>query len=382
MSMASIKSFLTLVAVTSVMTSTAALASEVKRAPAGYSAEGGAIETVTLTNKAGLSARVLTYGATLQSVMAPDRDGKFADVLLGYDKAEDYVNHPNFFGVTVGRFANRIAGGRFTLDGKSYQLPLNDKVNSLHGGTKGFDKHLWKILSMKDGPTASVVLALTSADGDQGYPGKVDATVTYSLDEAGALTIAFEAKTDKPTVINMTNHAIFNLNGEGSPLGATFHKLTIPAAAFTPVDAKLIPTGELKPVAGTVFDFRQPRVVADGIRDGNDQQIRYGQGYDHNFALDKGLTATPQLSARLEDPASGRVLEVLSTEPGVQFYTGNFLDGTYVGKKGHLYRMGDGIALEPQKFPDSPNKPSFVSPRVDPGKPYRHTMIYRFSTVR
>lgn len=382
MSMASIKSFLTLVAVTSVMTSTAALASEVKRAPAGYSAEGGAIETVTLTNKAGLSARVLTYGATLQSVMAPDRDGKFADVLLGYDKAEDYVNHPNFFGVTVGRFANRIAGGRFTLDGKSYQLPLNDKVNSLHGGTKGFDKHLWKILSMKDGPTASVVLALTSADGDQGYPGKVEATVTYSLDEAGALTIAFEAKTDKPTVINMTNHAIFNLNGEGSPLGATFHKLTIPAAAFTPVDAKLIPTGELKPVAGTVFDFRQPRVVADGIRDGNDQQIRYGQGYDHNFALDKGLTATPQLSARLEDPASGRVLEVLSTEPGVQFYTGNFLDGTYVGKKGHLYRMGDGIALEPQKFPDSPNKPSFVSPRVDPGKPYRHTMIYRFSTVR
>lgn len=382
MSMASIKSFLTLVAVTSVMTSTAALASEVKRAPAGYSAEGGAIETVTLTNKAGLSARVLTYGATLQSVMAPDRDGKFADVLLGYDKAEDYVNHPNFFGVTVGRFANRIAGGRFTLDGKSYQLPLNDKVNSLHGGTKGFDKHLWKIVSMKDGPTASVVLALTSADGDQGYPGKVEATVTYSLDEAGALTIAFEAKTDKPTVINMTNHAIFNLNGEGSPLGATFHKLTIPAAAFTPVDAKLIPTGELKPVAGTVFDFRQPRVVADGIRDGNDQQIRYGQGYDHNFALDKGLTATPQLSARLEDPASGRVLEVLSTEPGVQFYTGNFLDGTYVGKKGHLYRMGDGIALEPQKFPDSPNKPSFVSPRIDPGKPYRHTMIYRFSTVR
>ncbi|GAA3254341.1 galactose mutarotase [Sphingomonas yabuuchiae] len=380
--MASIKSFLTLVAVTSAMTSTAALASEAKRAPAGYATEGGAIETVTLTNKAGLSARVLTYGATLQSVMAPDRDGKLADVLLGYDKAEDYVNHPNFFGVTVGRFANRIGGGRFTLDGKSYQLPLNDKVNSLHGGTKGFDKNLWKIVSMKDGATASVVMALTSADGDQGYPGKVDATVTYSLDEAGSLTIAFEAKTDKPTVINMTNHAIFNLNGEGSPLGATFHKLTIPAAAFTPVDAKLIPTGELKPVAGTVFDFRAARVVADGIRDGNDQQIRYGQGYDHNFALDKGLTATPQLSARLEDPASGRVLEVLSTEPGVQFYTGNFLDGTYVGKKGHLYRMGDGIALEPQKFPDSPNKPSFVSPRVDPGKPYRHTMIYRFSTVR
>ncbi|MBN3537136.1 galactose mutarotase [Sphingomonas pseudosanguinis] len=382
MSRASIKSFLTLVAVTSVMTSTAALASEAKRTPAGQLADGAAIEAVTLTNKAGLSARVLTYGATLQSVMAPDRNGKTADVLLGYDKADDYVNHPNFFGVTVGRYANRIAGGRFALDGRSYQLTLNDKTNSLHGGTKGFDKQLWRIVSMKDGPTASVVMALTSPDGDQGYPGKVDATVTYSLDEAGALTIAFAANTDKPTVINMTNHAIFNLNGEGSPLGATYHKLTIPAAAYTPVDAKLIPTGERTPVAGTVFDFRQPRVVADGIRDGNDQQIRYGQGYDHNFALDKGLTATPQLAARLEDPASGRVLEVLSTEPGVQFYTGNFLDGTYVGKKGHLYRMGDGIALEPQKFPDSPNKPDFVSARVDPGKPYRHTMIYRFSTVR
>ncbi len=382
MSRASIKSFLTLVAVTSIMTSTAALASEAKRTPAGQLADGAAIEAVTLTNKAGLSVRVLTYGATLQSVMAPDRNGKTADVLLGYDKADDYVNHPNFFGVTVGRYANRIAGGRFALDGRSYQLTRNDKTNSLHGGTKGFDKQLWRIVSMKDGPTASVVMALTSPDGDQGYPGKVDATVTYSLDEAGALTIAFAANTDKPTVINMTNHAIFNLNGEGSPLGATYHKLTIPAAAYTPVDAKLIPTGERTPVAGTVFDFRQPRVVADGIRDGNDQQIRYGQGYDHNFALDKGLTATPQLAARLEDPASGRVLEVLSTEPGVQFYTGNFLDGTYVGKKGHLYRMGDGIALEPQKFPDSPNKPDFVSARVDPGKPYRHTMIYRFSTVR
>lgn len=382
MSRASIKSFLTLVAVTSVMTSTVAFASEAKRTPAGQLADGAAIEAVTLTNKAGLSARVLTYGATLQSVMAPDRNGKTADVLLGYDKADDYVNHPNFFGVTVGRYANRIAGGRFALDGRSYQLTQNDKTNSLHGGTKGFDKQLWRIVSMKDGPTASVVMALTSPDGDQGYPGKVDATVTYSLDEAGALTIAFAANTDKPTVINMTNHAIFNLNGEGSPLGATYHKLTIPANAYTPVDAKLIPTGERTPVAGTVFDFRQPRVVADGIRDGNDQQIRYGQGYDHNFALDKGLTATPQLAARLEDPASGRVLEVLSTEPGVQFYTGNFLDGTYVGKKGHLYRMGDGIALEPQKFPDSPNKPDFVSARVDPGKPYRHTMIYRFSTVR
>lgn len=374
---------MTLVAVSILaLSGTAAYGAEAKRTPAGTLQDGSTVEAITLTNAQGLSARILTYGATLQSVMQPDRAGKKADVLLGYDDVAAYEQHPNFFGVTVGRYANRIAGGKFTLDGKAYQLPLNDKTNSLHGGGKGFDKQNWRIVSTKNGPTASVVLAHTSPDGESGYPGKLDTTVTYSLDEQGALTIAFEAKTDKPTIVNMTNHAIFNLNGEGSPMGATFHKLTIPAAAYTPVDARLIPTGERKPVEGSVFDFRRPRVVADGIRDGRDQQIRYGQGYDHNFALDKGLTATPQLAARLEDPASGRVLEVLTTEPGVQFYTGNFLDGTYVGKSGHLYRMGDGIALEPQKFPDAPNKPDFVSPRVDPGKPYRHTMIYRFSTAR
>ncbi|MET0376751.1 MAG: aldose epimerase family protein, partial [Rhizorhabdus sp.] len=224
------------------------------------------------------------------------------------------------------------------------------------------------------------ILSYSSPDGDSGYPGKLDVTVTYSLDEAGALTIAYDAKTTKPTIVNMTNHAIFNLAGEGSPLGATGHLLTIPARAYTPVNARLIPTGEVRAVKGTVFDFQTPRRIADGIRDGQDEQIRFGQGYDHNYALDKGQTKTPELAARLEDPASGRVLEVLSTEPGVQFYTGNFLDGTYVGKSGHLYRMGDGIALEPQKFPDAPNQPRFLSARVDPGKPYRHVMIYRLST--
>ncbi|MCC2976068.1 galactose mutarotase [Sphingomonas sp. PL-96] len=364
------------------LTAGTASAGQVQRAPAGTLKDGTAIEAVTLTGANGVSARILTYGATLQSLIAPDRDGNKADVVLGYDDLADYVDHPNYFGVTVGRYANRIAGGSFTLDGKRFQLPQNDKTNSLHGGGKGFDKQVWRVVSVKDGPVASVVLAHRSPDGDSGYPGQFDVTVTYSLDDKGALTIAFEGKTSKPTVVNMTNHAIFNLAGEGSPMGATGHRLTIPAAAYTPVDAKLIPTGERRPVAGTVFDFRSPRVVADGIRDGHDQQIRYGQGYDHNFALDKGLTAQPELAARLEDPQSGRVLEVLTTEPGVQFYTGNFLDGTYLGKKGHLYRMGDGIALEPQKFPDSPNHPDFVSARVDPGKPYRHVMIYRLSTTR
>jgi aldose 1-epimerase len=224
------------------------------------------------------------------------------------------------------------------------------------------------------------VFALNSPDGDQGYPGALDVTVTYSLDDEGDLTIAFEAKADKPTIVNMTNHALFNMAGDGSPEGTSRQLLTIPARAYTPVDDKLIPTGELKPVEGTVFDFRKPRLVAEGLRDGRDPQIVIGRGYDHNFALDKGQTAAPELAARLEDPASGRVLEVLSTEPGLQFYSGNFLVGAVAGRSGRVYRMGDGIALEPQKFPDAPNRPSFASARVDPGKPYRHVMIYRLST--
>lgn len=354
-------------------------AASARRDSAGTLADGTAVEAVTLSAANGVSARVLTYGATLQAFSGPDRNGKVADVLLGYDDAKDYAEHPNYFGVTVGRFANRIGGGKFTLDGKSYQLPLNDKVNSLHGGKVGFDKQPWRIVAVQDG---SVTMALTSPDGDQGYPGKLDVTITYSLSDDGALTIAFGAKTDKPTVVNMTNHAIFNLAGEGSPMGALGHKLTIPAKAITPVDANLVPTGELRPVAGTVFDFRNGRILADGVRDGRDPQIVMGHGYDHNFALDKGVTATPGLAARLEDPASGRVLEVSSTEPGVQMYTGNFLDGSYIGKSRHVYRMGDGVALEPQKFPDAPNKPNFASARVDPGKPYRHVMIYKLSVAK
>lgn len=358
------------------------LAAEATRAPAGRLADGTAVEAVTLKADNGVAAVILSYGATLQKLLGPDREGRIADVVLGYDRLSDYVDHPNYFGVTVGRYANRIAGGKFSLDGKSYQLPQNDGDNSLHGGGKGFDKAAWIVVSVKSGPKAEVVLEHKSPDGEAGYPGALSATVTYSLDEAGNLGIAFEARTDKPTIVNMTNHAIFNLAGEGAPQGAMDHMLTIPAGHYTPVDAKLIPTGERRAVAGTVFDFRAPRRIAAGLRDGTDQQIAYGRGYDHNFALDAGLTARPKLAARLEDPASGRVLEVFSTEPGIQFYSGNFLDGTLVGKAGHLYRMGDGIALEPQKFPDAPNHPDFVPARVDPGKPYRHVMIYRLSTAR
>jgi len=364
------------------MASTSALAAEASRAPAGQLPDGTAVEAITLANSHGVSAKILTYGATLQSLTGPDRDGRQADVLLGYDDLGGYLARPDYFGVTVGRYANRIARGAFTLDGHSYQLPLNDKANTLHGGGRGFDKQVWKVVSLKSGPRPEVVLSYSSPDGEAGYPGRLDTRISYALDESGALTISFAAEASKPTIVNLTNHAVFNLAGEGAPGGALGHFLTIPAKAYTPVDTGLIPTGEIRPVAGTPFDFRAPRRVDDAVRDGADPQIRSGRGYDHNWVLDKGRTAAPELAARLEDRGSGRVLEVLTTEPGLQFYSGNFLDGTFLGKGGHLYRMGDGFALEPQNFPDAPNHPNFPSARVDPGKPYRHVMIYRLSVSR
>jgi aldose 1-epimerase len=357
------------------------LAASAQRAPFGKLPDGTAIEAVTLSNSHGVSARIITYGATLQALVAPDRQGHGADIALGYDDLTGYVEHPNYFGATIGRFANRIAGARFTLDGKVYTLALNDKPNSLHGGTQGFDKRVWRIESVQSGASAGVTLALTSAAGDQGYPGTLQVKERYSLDETGALTIDFTASTDAPTVVNLTNHSIFNLAGEGSQYGVLDQQLTVPASHYTPVDATLIPTGVLQPVAGTVFDFTRGRVIGQDIRDGRDAQIVMGRGYDHNFALDAGLTKEPKLAARLEDPHSGRVLEVWSTEPGLQVYTGNFLDGTRVGKRGHLYRMGDGIALEPQKFPNAPNEPKFISARLDPGASYHHRMMFRLSVM-
>ncbi len=357
-------------------------AATAERVPAGQLRDGTSVEAVVLHSKTGISARILSYGATLQSLVVPDRKGRKADVILGFDTVASYEDKQSFLGATIGRFANRIARGRFTLDGQTYQLPLNNGENTLHGGGQGFDRAVWTIASVGSGPAASVTMSLRSPDGASGYPGEVNASVTYSLDDRGALTITFAATTTKPTILNLTNHALFNMAGEGAPQGAMQNRLTMPASAYTPVDEGLIPTGELRPVTGTVFDFTRGRLFATGLRDGNDGQIRIGRGYDHNFSIDKGLTSDPKLMARLEDPASGRVMEVLSTEPGLQLYTGNFLDGTLIGKQGHVYRMGDGIALEPQKFPDAPNQPGFVSARVDPDKPYRHVMILRFSTAK
>ncbi|MFB0612924.1 aldose epimerase family protein [Aurantiacibacter poecillastricola] len=356
-------------------------AADAQRSEAGELQDGTAVEAVTLSNAAGVSARVLTYGATLQSLTASDRDGRPADITLGYDETADYEAFPNYFGVTVGRYANRIAGGRFTLDGQTYQLSQNDSANSLHGGAQGFDKRNWRIVEVASGPVARVVMELESPDGDQGYPGNLTARVTYTLDDGGDLGILFEATSDAPTIVNMTNHALFNLAGVGAPQGAMDHWLMIPASTFTPVDETLIPTGELAPVAGSVFDFRHPRPVEDGLRNGSNPQIVIGRGYDHNWALDKGRTQEPGLAARLVHPASGRVLDVLTTEPGIQFYSGNFLDGTLVGKDNTVYRMGDGIALEPQTYPDAPNRPSFPTARIEPGTPYRHHMIYRVAVM-
>ena len=355
-------------------------AATAKREPFGKLPDGTTVESVVLTGTNGVSARIMTLGATLQSLSGPDRSGKIADVTLGYDDAASYVTHPNFWGQTVGRYANRIAGGRFTLDGKTYQLPLNDKTNSLHGGTTGFDKRVWQIVDVSDaGGIAKVALRMVSPAGDQGYPGTLTVTTTYSLDDRGELTIDFDATTDAPTIVNLTNHALFNLAGEGAPGGVLTHRFMVAAHRYTPVNDALIPTGELRPVAGTPFDFTSPRVLDEVVRDGRDPQIVIGRGIDHNFVLDAGRTAEPKLAVRLEDVGSGRVLEVLTDQPGIQVYTGNFLDGTLVGKSRHVYRMGDGIALEPQVFP---NQPSFGSARVDPGKAYHHRMIYRLSVAR
>jgi aldose 1-epimerase len=294
----------------------------------------------------------------------------------------EYETTPQYIGSTVGRFANRIAKGRFTLDGRAYQTPVNNGENALHGGSVGFDKVLWEIRQVKSGPTASVTMRHVSRDGEQGYPGTLTVDATYSLDERNQLTIDYRAKTSAPTIVNITNHAYWNLAGEGSERGAMGHVVTIPADTFLPTDAGAIPTGERKSVAGTVFDFRTPQAVGARVRDATDQQILFGRGYDHNWIVGNAVTAEPHLMARVSDPVSGRGFELLSNQPGLQFYSGNFLDGKTVGKGKRIYRMGDAVVFEPQIFPDTPNRPEFGSARLAPGQTYRNVIIYRFTTGR
>ena len=358
-----------------------AQAAETRRSSFGTLPDGRAVEAVTLSNAKGMRATIINYGAILQSVIVPDRTGKSADVALGYADMKGYLKAPNYFGATVGRYANRIKLGRFAIDGQEYKLAINNRPNALHGGPTGFDKRLWTIEKVTRGPTASVVMRYVSADGEEGYPGEMTVTATYSLNERSELSVEYTATTTKPTIVNITNHSFFNLGGEGSAHTIYHEIMTIPADATTPVDPTLIPTGELRPVVNTPFDFRKPKVIGDRIRDGRDPQIVFGQGYDENFVIARTISNAPRLNARVEDPLSGRVMEILSNQPGVQVYTGNFLDGTAVGKSGHAYRQGDGLALEPQVFPDTPNQPAFGSARLDPGQTYRNIIVYRFSTV-
>lgn len=356
---------------------TPALAAEAKRGTFGAMPDGKPVAAVTLSNGKGVSTTIIALGASIQALAMPDRDGKREDVQIGYDTIDGYLAKPEFFGATVGRVANRIAKGRFTLDGKSYSTPINNGPNSLHGGTKGFDKVLWEVVDTKSGPTASVTLRYISPDGDMGYPGKLTTLATYSLDEQNRLTIEYRATTDKATYVNISNHAYWNLAGVGSPRGAMGHLVMIPADRYTPTDATSIPLGQHASVAGTVFDFRRPTAIGDRVRDARDPQILYGRGYDHNWVIGDRVTTDEHLMARVVEPVSGRGFELWSNQPGLQFYSGNFFDGTIKGKGGHLYRMGDAIVMEPQLFPDSPNQPSFPSVRLDPGQTYRNVMTYR-----
>ena len=344
----------------------------------GTTADGEAVELYTLTNSNGLKAKIMTYGGIVVSLEAPDRNGRLADVVLGYETLDGYVRNNPYFGAIVGRYANRIANGEFTLDGTKYKLAKNNGENHLHGGIKGFDKVVWSAESFKEEDAAGLKLTYLSRDGEEGYPGNLTCSVTYTLTNDNELKISFDALTDKPTVVNLSHHSYFNLAGQGvgDILG---HRLMINADTFTPVDAGLIPTGELRSVKGTPMDFTEPFAIGARI-DEDDEQLKYGGGYDHNWVLNKtGDELELALAVRVYEPTSGRVMEVYTTEPGVQFYAGNFLDGSITGKADKIYKHRYGFCLEPQHFPDSPNKPNFPSVVLRPGQRYTHITVYKFS---
>jgi aldose 1-epimerase len=344
-----------------------------------------AVYRYTLANSHGMRVRILSYGGIIQTLEVPDRHGHTANVVLGFPTLADYVakNSPaagggTYFGSLVGRYANRIAKGTFTLDGTTYHVPVNNNGNSLHGGTSGFNEKVWDVQEVSGRGTAGLRLSVVSPDGDQGYPGTLTATVTYTLDNQNRLTISYGATTDKPTVVNLTNHTYWNLAGEGS--GDVYdQQLMINADRYTPTDPTQIPTGELAPVQGTPFDLRTPTAIGAHVAD-NNAQLLVGQGYDHNWVLNRTDDTALSLAARAADPASGRVLTVLTTQPGLQFYSGNFLTGTLVGTSGKTYRQSAGFALETQHFPDSPNEPGFPSTVLRPGQTYQQTTVFALGT--
>ncbi|HEY6809242.1 MAG TPA: galactose-1-epimerase [Gemmatimonadales bacterium] len=351
----------------------------VTRAPFGTTSDGHAVDAFTLTNAHGLELRVLTYGGIIQSLRTPDRDGRLADVVLGFDSLPGYETLSPYFGAIVGRYANRIAGGRFTLDGVTHQLARNNGPNALHGGLKGFDKVVWDASPFTHGDSVGIVLSHLSPDGDEGYPGALTVHVTYMLTPDDHLVVDYDATTDRATPLNLSQHSYFNLSGEGSG-DILRHVLTIDADRYTPVDSTLIPTGVLAPVAGTPFDFRTPAPIGARIGAEN-EQLAFGRGYDHNFVLNRSGAGLSH-AARLADPASGRTLDVFTTEPGLQFYSGNFLDGTIHGRRGHVYVHRGALCLETQHFPDSPNHPEFPNTILRPGEEFRSRTVFAFGVMR
>lgn len=356
----------------------------VKKTIFGKTPEGKTVYLYTLTNARGAEVSISNYGGIIVSWLVPDREGKMDDVVLGYKTLDEYIANSPYFGAIVGRYGNRIAQGKFSIDGNNYKLATNDKENHLHGGLKGFDKQVWRGEEFIDKNGPGVVLRRLSRDAEEGYPGNLQAEVRYQLAaDDNSLRIDYRAATDKPTPVNLTNHSYFNLAGEGS--GSILkHELTLNADRFTPVDAGLIPSGELQPVEGTPLDFRRSTAIGARIA-ADDEQLRRGGGYDHNWVLNADKEKKPDEltpAVRVCEPASGRVLEISTTEPGIQFYSGNFLDGSNVGKRGKAYEHRSGFCLEPQHFPDSPNQPEFPATILRPGEEYRSTSIYRFSTAK
>jgi aldose 1-epimerase len=364
----------------SLAASAPAAAATVEKAPFGTMPDGTVVDAYTLTNDRGMRVRVLTFGGIIQSIEVPDRDGNVGNVVLGFSDLDDYRTKNPYFGTITGRYANRLGKGRFALDGKTYQLATNNGPNALHGGAEGFDKKVWAAREVSAADAAALELTYTSPAGEEGYPGTLAVKVTYRVTDANELAIDYEATTDAPTVVNLTSHSYFNLAGEGS--GSILdHQLTLNASAFTPVDATLIPTGEISKVAGGPMDFTRPTTIGARIGDG-DEQLVFGRGYDHNWVLDKPVAGAMTLAARVREPTTGRVMEIHTTEPGIQFYAGNFLDASLVGTSGKMYRQSDGFCLETQHFPDSPNKPGFPSTVLRPGETYRTTTIHKFTTDR
>ncbi|MBI5692378.1 MAG: galactose mutarotase [Verrucomicrobia bacterium] len=340
--------------------------------PFGRTSQGEDVKLYTLRNSRGVEVRLSNYGGIIVSFLAPDREGHLEDIVLGYDQLDGYLRKTPFFGCLVGRYANRIAGARFTLDGQEYRLAENNPPNTLHGGVRGFDKVTWEPTVLDGTGTPILRLRYLSRDGEEGYPGNLAVTADHTLTEENGLRIELSATTDRPTVVNLTQHSYFNLAGAGDVLG---HVLQIFGSRFTPINRHFIPLGELRAVAGTPFDFRTPTAIGARIH-ADDEQLRHGLGYDHNWVIDKPAGELAR-HARVVEPRTGRTLELLSSSPGMQFYAGNFLDGTITGKGGRVYLHRHGFCLEPQHFPDSPNQPQFPSVVLRPGETYRHTLVYR-----